>query len=84
MKKLWSTTVIGMDLTADVMFHFHQVSYIVQPAGLIMLIIDCRSCPSTFEDTTNVLKKKLLILEHISIVSDLGIQRTNSATYRKP
>ena len=30
MKKLWSTTVIGKDLTADVMFHFHQVNCRVQ------------------------------------------------------
>ena len=26
MKKLWSTTIIGEDMTADTMFHFHQVT----------------------------------------------------------
>lgn len=25
MKKLWSTTVVGKDLAADTIFHYHQV-----------------------------------------------------------
>lgn len=25
MKKLWSTTVVGKDVAADTIFHFHQV-----------------------------------------------------------
>ena len=85
MKKLWSTTVIGKDLTADTMFHFHQVAiYINTASHNVNIATNGRSYPSTCEGTTNVLKKKLLTLVPISIVSDLETQKANSAIYRKP
>jgi len=48
-----------------------------------MLIIDHRSCPNISVATTSAVKKRLPILEPISIASDLGTQKVNSLTYRK-
>lgn len=82
MKKLWSTTVIGKDIKADTMFHFHQV-YICTTNHDIDIIIDHRNYLNTCEATISVVKKMLLILGLISIVSDLGTQRVNSLIYRE-